>query len=216
MKNLFYLLLVLGSFTFCQNQSKKTSDYIIPSGDGYYSIANHVADQLILPSYQNYRNSNDSIFLEKILYSYEKNDFFFLIGNIMGSQTSLVLTIKNKEDKSIDVYAEQVGLIDTIEQKTIKDYTFFQLTNSYSDMCSEQESLSIYILNKLKLHKCYEGFKKVEFYNTIDSICQKGNSYSQDFDLKFDNDEIVLIVSKKGIDKKVEERRYSLINYQFK
>jgi hypothetical protein len=216
MKNLLYLLLVFWSFSSCQCQNKKASNFMKSLGDGYYSIPNKVGDKLILFDYQNYKNCNDSIFLEKILYLYEKDKLILVIGNIMGSKSSVVLVLEKNNEKYNLLFADETAYIDTIEKTTIKDYTFFLLNSHHADMCSEWEGLTIYILDNLKLYKSFEGLRKEEFYNTGDPVCQMGVSYTQNFDLKFDNNKIVLIVNKKSAEKKSELKKYSLINYQFK
>jgi len=216
MKKLLYLLLVFCSFSSYKCQDKKSSDFIKTLGNGYYSIPNKVGNQLILSNYQNYKNNNDSIFLEKILYLYEKDNFILVIGNIMGSKTSLVLALEKNKEKFEYVYSEQVALIDTVEKEIIKDYTFLKLNNIYSDICSEREVLLIYILDNLRFYKSFEGIKSEEFNNTGDSLCQRGVSYIQNFDLKFENNEIVLNAHKKGTDKKSEFKKYYFKNHQFK
>ena len=185
-------------------------------GNGYYSISNKVGDKLILSDYQNYKNSNDSIFLEKILYQYEKDNFILVIGNIMGSKTSLILALEKNKEKPDYSYSEQVALIDTVERKIIMKYTFFKLNSIYSDICGEREALSIYVLDNFRLYKSFEGITREEFSNTGDSLCQMGDSFTQNFDLKFENNEVVLNANKKRIDKKPEFKKYYLKNHQFK
>jgi len=214
MKRLMYILL-LGSFFSCQGQNKNKITFINTIGNGYYSIPNKVESQLILPDYQNYKSKNDSIYLEKILYADEKNDFIFIIGNVMGSKTSLLLALQKNEGKPI-VYVEQIGLIDTIEKININIYSFLKLNSIYSDICGERKVLLIYVLDHLNVYKSFEGIEKEEFFNTGDPLCQEGISYIQNFELKLDGNDIVLNSRKESTNGVIENSKYQFKNHQFK
>lgn len=214
MRKLLYLLLILGGFTLCHSQNK-ASDFMKSLGSGLYSIPNKINGKLILPTYENYRSKNDSIFLEKILFQDKKENFFLLIANIMGGKTSLILVLRNISSPEI-VYAEQIARIDTLEKSLLKDYTFFMFNSNHTDMCSETEGLIIYVFNNLKLYKSFEGFRKEEYYNTNDPLCKTGKSYTQSFALSLNNNEVMLIANKKSEGEKSETKKYYFKNYEFK
>ncbi len=210
MKRVLYILLLLVSFFSCQGQKRDATTFINSLGDGYYSIPNKVGSQLILPKYQNYKSKDDSIYLEKILYTYEKNNFTFIIGNIMGSKNSMVLALQKDAKKPI-VYAEQIGLVDTIETITINSYSFFKLNSVYSDACSDRKVLLIYVLYHLEVHKSFEGIEKEEYFNLGDPLCEGGISYVQNFELKLEGNDIILNASKKSMNGDVEYSKYQFI-----
>lgn len=215
MKKLLNLLLVWGCFTSCQCQNIKTLDFMKSLGNGYYSIPNKVRGNLILSDYQNYKNSNDSIFLEKILYLRKNDKYIFMIGNLMGSKDAIVLLLKSDNVKYKILFVDEVAFIDSLEKLKIKDYYFFLLNSHYSSTCYEEKGLSIYVLDNSKLYKCFEGIKRKKFYDTGDPLCLTGISYTQNFDLKLDNNKIVLNVDKKCLGKKRELKKYHYINHQF-
>lgn len=208
-------MILLGSFFSCQGQNKNTITFINSIGNGYYSIPNKVESQLILPDYQNYKSKNDSIYLEKIFYADEKNDFIFIIGNVMGSKTSLLLALQKNEEKPI-VYVEQIGLIDTIEKININNYSFFKLNSTYSDICGERKALLIYVVDHSKVYKSFEGIEKEEYFNTGDPLCQEGISYVQNFELKLDGNDVILNARKESTNGDIEQSKYQFKNHQFK
>lgn len=214
MKRVLYIIL-LGIFFSCQGQNKNAITFMTSIGDGYYSIPNKLEGQLILPDYQNYKSKNDSIYLEKILYADDENDCIFIIGNIMGSKTSLLLALQKNEEKPI-IYVEQIGLIDTIEKINMNNCLFFKLNNTYSDVCSERKVLCIYVLDHFKVYKSFEGIEKEEYFNTGDPLCQEGFSYVQNFELKLDGNDIILNAKKESTNGDIEHSRYQFKNHQFK
>lgn len=214
MKKLICFLLICCSLT-CSHSQNKIPDFVKSLGGGYYSIPNRINDSLILPTYENYKNKSDSIFLEKVLYQEKRKEIFLLIADIMGSKTSLILVLRNTELPEI-IYAEQITIADTLEKSLLKNCTFFLLTSHCVDMCSEQEGLTIYTLDKLKLYKSFEGIKKEEFYNTGDPLCKAGVSYAQTFELILENNKVVLAAKKKDEKGRLETKKYYLKNYQFK
>ena len=70
-------------------------------------------------------------------------------------------------------------------------------------------------MDNLILYKSFEGIKKEEYSDIDDSLCLKGVSYIQNFDLKFNNNEVILNVTKKA-KKKIEFKKYYFKNRQFK
>lgn len=211
MKNILYFLLIGWSFLFCGCQNERFN-FLKSLGNGYYSIPNQVNDSFILPSYTS-KEQKDSIILERILYEKNNDNLFLLIGDIMGSKTSLILAIQPDSLKVI--YAEEIPKIDTLETLQRQHNYFFLISTSYIDICSEQEELIIYLLNEGKLYKSFSGLKKEKYYETENPLCKKGISYIQIFKLDFIDNKIIL-KAKKQIEGGISEiQYYDLKDYYF-
>lgn len=211
MKKVLYILLIGWSFIFCGCQNERF-DFLKSLGNGYYSIPNQVNGGFILPSYTN-KDQKDSIILERILYEKNNENLFLLIGDIMGSKTSLILAIQPDSLKVI--YAEEIAKIDTLETLQRQHNHFFLISTSYTDICSEQEELTIYLLNGGRLYKSFSGLKKEEYYEIDNPLCKKGISYFQIFKLDFIDNKIIL-KAKKQIEGGISEiQYYDLKDYYF-
>jgi hypothetical protein len=213
---LINILIAIGTLTSYHSHNEKFSSLLKHLGNGYYSIPNKLGGKLIMQDYRNYKNTNDSIFFEKIHFQEERKGLFLLIGNLLGSKSSLILELKIEKGTYNIVFSEEIAFVDKVKKEIINDDVFFFITTHHSDLCSAEEALSIYVLHNLNLYKSFEGITKEEFYDNDISFCAGGISYIQSFKLKSINNKVMLIVEKKSDEKtKPVIKQYILKNNKF-
>ena len=60
-------------------------------GSEYIVIPNRFGDKVLLPDFRDYKEESDSITIERVFLHRENKDSLFLIGNIVGDKSSLIV-----------------------------------------------------------------------------------------------------------------------------
>lgn len=211
-----YLLIVFFAFLgSCKGQKELWGPVLRVSDIGYYSMPNKIGGKVILKDYKNFKNKNDSIYLEDILYKLQTDSSFIMVGNIFGSKSSLVLSLRNIKGSRRLEYARQFGYIDSIEVQKVEDYTFLVLNRKYRDFCAETDVTLIFSLYNERLYKSFEGVNKQQYFDTGDSLCVTGKSFTQKFHISAKN-RFLLLISEKVAENDTTKKKYVLDDFKFK
>lgn len=154
----------------------------------YASIPNRIGDTLI----RDENAENDSIYFEEIKYHLEDHNYFIVLGNIMGGKSSLLLAIQKKPLKIL--YKNECAYCDSCIIKKIKGFNFLIVNRHYRDMCSEENSYSVYMI-KNGLYECFDDFSRVRYYEG-EPCLPIFDSYDQTFRLSIKDGDIVLFADK--------------------
>ena len=96
-------------------------------GNGYLTIPNRFGDKVLLPDFRDYKNESDSIAIEKVFFRRESNDSLFLIGNIAGGKSSLIVAIDKKKPEIL--FCAESAKIDTVTFRRLRIASFFVLSS---------------------------------------------------------------------------------------
>lgn len=155
--------------------------------DGSLTIPNWYGDKALLPDFRDYKDESDSITIEKVFFRMENNDSLFLIGNIAGGKSSLVVALDKK--KSEILYCAESARIDTVKSSQLGNRQFLCVEQSYSDMCTKDVWYSIYVIEKGTFFRCFSDVKEVECLSSesyCSSECTSYNKEYYDFEVKGD------------------------------
>lgn len=171
----------------------------------YMSLKNKIGKSLILDD----KEEEHTIYFEDIKYQQDNQNFLFVMGNLMGSRSSLFVAIQKKPLKML--YKEECGYCDSCKVQKLNGYEFLIVNRHYRDMCSEVCSYSVYVLDE-GIYKCFEGLSRVRNIGDED-ICQSvSESYEQTFNLGVKDDNIVIFANKTEENGRNKSYIYKLIS----
>ena len=81
-------------------------------GSEYIVIPNRFGDKVLLPDFRDYKEESDSITIERDFLHRENKDSLFLIGNIVGGKSSLIVAIDKKKPEIL--FCTESARIDTV------------------------------------------------------------------------------------------------------
>ena len=159
-------------------------------GNDYLIIPNMFGDKVLLPDFRDYKDESDSITIEKVFFHRESNDSLFLIGNIVGGKSSLVVAIDKK--KSEILFCEESSKIDTVKSSQFGNRQFLCVEQSYSDMCTKEVCYSIYVMEKGAFYRCFSDVKEVECFAAESYCSNECTSYKKNYGFEVKDDALIL------------------------
>lgn len=167
----------------------------------YVSMTNDISGVPILDDGEN----RDRIYFEDIKYKYENNSYLYVLGNLMGGKSSLLIAIQKKPLKLL--YSEESALCDSCNIQTLQGHKFLIVNSHYQDMCAEFYYYSIYRLDK-GIYNCFSDYSRAR-YNEGE-LCLPAESYEQTFRLCTKSDSIAIFAEKVTDDGRSESNTYFL------
>lgn len=153
----------------------------------YISMKNSIRGVPILDDGDN----RDRIYFEDIKYKYENSRYLYVLGNIMGGKSSLLVAIQKKPLKLL--YSEESAYCDSCNVQTLDEHNFLIVNRHYQDMCEDLCYYSVYRLED-GIYNCFNDYSRVH-YNEGE-LCLPAESYEQTFRLCSKSDSIAIIVEK--------------------
>lgn len=151
-------------------------------GNEYLTIPNRFGDKALLSDFRDYKDESDSITIEKVFFHCDSNDSLFLIGNIAGGKSSLIVVIDKKKPEIL--FCEESAKIDTVKSSQFGNRHFLCVEQSYSDVCTKEVCYSIYVVEKGTFYRCFSYVKEVECL-TAESYCSNEcTSYNKNYDFE--------------------------------
>lgn len=163
--------------------------------DGSLTIPNWYGDKALLPDFRDYKDESDSITIEKVFFRMENNNSLFLIGNIAGGKSSLVVALDKK--KSEILYCAESARIDTVKSSQLGNRQFLCVEQSYSDMCTKDVWYSIYVIEKGTFFRCFSDVKEVECLSSESYCSNECTSYNKNFDFEVKDDVLIITIQQQ-------------------
>ena len=161
-------------------------------GNGYLTIPNRFGDKVLLPDFRDYKDGSDSITIEKVFFHRDSNDSLFLIGNIAGGKSSLIVAIDKKKPEIL--FRAESAKIDTVTFSQIENRQFLCVKQSYSDMCTKEVCYSIYVMEKGAFYRCFSDVKEVECLAAESYCSNECTSYNKNYDFEVKGDVLILTI----------------------
>lgn len=183
-----YFLLFLTALIF---YSCKSSSNLLKQREAneYVSLPNKIGDVSITED----NGENDLLYFEDIKYKYEDHNHLFVLGNLMGGRTSLLVALQKHPLQLL--YTEESAYCDSIRIKELKGNKFIIANSHYTDMCTEECYFSVYLIRD-GIYKCFEDLSKEKFRDGGDFCLPKGNSYEQFFKMGIKDNKVVIFANK--------------------
>lgn len=221
MKNVLsaiFLLIPIFAMAQFKEQGKKHKpgietiySFLKPEGGSYYNLPNVINGKTLLKDYVNFNNKSDTIYLEKIVFSYNTTEGGFLVANELGSRRGIILSFKYSEFKKLIVdTCEETNYILKITKKSIAKCVFYMVETHYEDACLEENTCFIFGQSSDgRVSKLFANDSKLEYYEAF-NYCDSGVSYSQNFNIFSHKGNIYLKVIKKDESSGKRHSRYYL------
>ena len=161
-------------------------------GNGYLTIPKRFGDKVLLPDFRDYKDGSDSITIEKVFFHRDSNDSLFLIGNIAGGKSSLIVAIDKKKPEIL--FRAESAKIDTVTFSQIENLQFLCVKQSYSDMCTKEVCYSIYVMEKGAFYRCFSDVKEVECLAAESYCSNECTSYNKNYDFEVKGDVLILTI----------------------
>ncbi|WP_031534584.1 MULTISPECIES: hypothetical protein [unclassified Bacteroides] len=200
MRNLFIILFLCISCSVANTHDVSTaSEYT------HVVLPNKIGNDYIISDSV---NNEDSIFFEDVFYFKETDDTLCVLGNLLGSKSSLFV-ILNKNNNTI-IYRKQSAKIDSATHVSCGGRELITVNKSYQDMCTREIFYSIYMLTKDSLKECFDDYKKNEYIGAEDYCSEKFVSYNQFFSFDVIRDSLIVNITKIDENEKKEIKRHSI------
>ena len=161
-------------------------------GDGYRTIPNRFGDKVLLSDFRDYKDESDSITIEKVFFYSESNDSLFLVGNIAGGKSSLIVAIDKKKPEIL--FCEESAKIDTVKFSQFGNRHFLCVERSYSDMCTKDVCYSIYVIENGTFYQCFSDVKEVECLAAESYCSNECISYKKKYSFDVKDDTLILTI----------------------
>ena len=195
------ILIVFVIFSFCVSCVESHMPQSTSSIWKHMNISNKIGDKYILSS------NKDSICFDTVFYYKEHGDTFCILGNIDGKY-SLFLVLDTK--KKIIVFREEMAKVDSIKYLSLEEGEFMLVDRLYSDMCAEQVSFEVYLMDGGFVRKCYSDIKK-ETYVGAESYCSDSfNSYEKFYTISCKGNIMIIDIDKVYENEKTERTKESI------
>ena len=162
-------------------------------GSEYIVIPNRFGDKVLLPDFRDYKEESDSITIERVFLHRENKDSLFLIGNIVGGKSSLIVAIDKKKPEIL--FCTESARIDTVISSQVGNRQFFCVEQSYSDMCTKNVCFSIYVIEKGAFFRCFYDVKEIECIAAESYCSNECTSYNKEYyDFEVKGDALLLTI----------------------
>lgn len=161
-------------------------------GSEYIVIPNRFGDKVLLPDFRDYKEKSDSITIERVFLHRENEDSLFLIGNIVGGKSSLIVAIDKKKPEIL--FCTESARIDTVLFSQMGDRQFYGVEQSYSDMCTKNVYFSIYVIEKGAFFRCFYDVKEIECIAAESYCSNECTSYNKIYYFEVKGDALLLTI----------------------